>query len=521
MTREKEPRLSPHAIRCQPYTDGPWCFAYDPAHVGRLNELKAYEALLGVASGVDADRRLEELSHAGLVVAWELPADFVVVDVLVGRKLTSGQKAKAQWLNPQTSSLSVPSGRLRVETLNSLSFGPDEPTDEGCELEVGPGEYDVVLHRVNWALMDDDREDRPELPTDVLVLQPVRKKPRRRAARLSLAEAQGEDGAWLVAGALTASVFHGTTRAHAYDASIVHVNLRGSHAERMGLRFGHSIRLRAGGRELTVPFTGYLARRGMATYFGAEWYAEHLPDDAPTAGFTPYRASTPWLLDVERTALPTGVPVSVEVDTPWYATPDSHLGDHEVHAKGVAGRIVLVSPTCVILNVGWEQLHEAGVEDDDVLELTCGDETRRVYLKASSSQRLDERRREILTRLRPERVELEKAVTSAWSRVSQALTGKLAAEAEGADTAPWEDKLERERAEAERLKAELEATVPSPEELAPIPLLAESLTHWDDPEIQLLWLAPFVGDQHLFGASPGSRMRLTVSGKLGESDDEP
>jgi hypothetical protein len=462
MKDRKEARLSPHAIRCQPYTDGPWCFAYDPAHVERLNELRAYEALLGFASGVDADHRLEELSDAGLVVAWELPADFVVVDVLVGKKLTSGQKAKAEWLDPQASSLSVPSGRLRVETLNSLSFGPDEPTDEGCELKVAPGDYDVLLHRVNWALMDEVRDDRSALPTDVLVLQPAKKKPRRRAARLSLAEALGEDGAWLVEGTLTDSAFHGTTHAHAYDASIVHVNLRGAHAERMGLRFGHSIRLRAGGVALTVPFTGYLARRGMAAYFGAEWLDKHLREDAPSAGFAPYRGSAPWLLDVERTALPTGVPVTVEVVTPWYEMPDSHLGDHQVEKGDVSGRIVLVSPTCVILNVGWEQLHEARVEYDDVLELTCGDETRRVYLKASSGQRLDERRREILTGRRPEGKELE-----------------------------------------------------------PIPLLAESLTHWDDPEIQLLWLAPFVGDQHLFAALPGSRMRLTVGGKLGEGDDAP
>jgi hypothetical protein len=59
------------ALRCEPYSDGPWFFAYDPAHIATLTELKAYEALLGFASGGDADRRLEQITGSGLALACE------------------------------------------------------------------------------------------------------------------------------------------------------------------------------------------------------------------------------------------------------------------------------------------------------------------------------------------------------------------------------------------------------------------------------------------------------------------
>jgi hypothetical protein len=180
--------LHPRARRCEPYSDGPWFFAYDARHVERLRALGAYQALLGQASGAAGERRLEETAREGLALACETAQDRICVDVLAGKKLGAARKAKAAWLSPQRGWLSVPSGRLRIESLNNVSFGPDEPESEGCEVEVPAGDYDVVVHRVDWELIEvESHGERPELPTVFMELLPVgRKVPwrRRRASRL-------------------------------------------------------------------------------------------------------------------------------------------------------------------------------------------------------------------------------------------------------------------------------------------------------------------------------------------------
>ncbi|NWH05752.1 hypothetical protein [Desulfobacter latus] len=201
MVRQQKKLLNPHAMRCEPYNDGHWCFVYDAENLDSIRELGGYEAMIGEVVGVDAECWLERLTDRGLAVAWELGGDdAVVVDVLVEKVLNSGQKQKVQWLEPQYAYLNVPSGRLRIETLNSLAFSPDAPTDPGCEIKIPPGQYDMILHRVNWPLMDEDMEERPEVPTEFLVLRTIKKKgPIRKTARLTYSEALGDDGAWLKA----------------------------------------------------------------------------------------------------------------------------------------------------------------------------------------------------------------------------------------------------------------------------------------------------------------------------------
>ncbi|MGH7563627.1 MAG: hypothetical protein ACREK5_04295, partial [Gemmatimonadota bacterium] len=241
--------------------------------------------------------------------------------------LSAAGKKKATWVDPQRGYLRISTGRLRIDSLNSVPFGPDEPMDEGCELDAPAGEYDVVVHRVAFELMDegddeDDEEDKLDeetrLPGAVLELLPVGKKgPKTKAACLTLADARGEVGTWLIGGRVENGVFHGTTRAHEYNPSIIYVNLRGAHAEELGLCFGDTLELVAGDVRVSAPFTGYMARRGMEVYLGPEWYETHMRGVEIISGFSPFQASTPWLVDVEGSDLPSGEPVTATLGEPW------------------------------------------------------------------------------------------------------------------------------------------------------------------------------------------------------------
>jgi len=437
------------ARRCAPYNDGHWCFAYDRAHIPRLSELKAYEALIGFSASIEAEKLLMQLGDEGLALAWQLDHDGgVVVDVVVGKKITSGQKGKAQWLKPQGSYLSIPSGRLRIETLNSLSFGPDEKTGEGCEIEISPGDYDVTLNRVNWSLMDDSMDDQPEIPTEVIVLEPVKPKgPREKNASLLLDDALGEDGRWLKGGKVEGTVFTGTTRKIAWKPDIVYTNMRGAHAEEIGLAFGDTIRIEAGDSSLTLPFTGYMTRRGMNWYFGPDWYEGYFTNDTPLCTMEPWQASTPWLLAIENTDLPGEVSITARTAEPWYAL-DSLDRDFDIQPGSVTGRVVRVSSKVIILNFGWEEMHKAKIKYTDILEINCGGKARTVYLKASPGELLEKVR-------------------------------------DGYDP----------RAGA-------------------APLVAESMTHWNNAGRTLLYLEALVGDNHHFNEPAGSALILSVIGSV-------
>jgi hypothetical protein len=491
MSRQQKKLLNPHAMRCELYNDGHWCFVYDAENLDLIRELGGYEAMTGEAVGVDAKCRLERLADRGLSVAWELGGDdAVVVDVLVDKVLSSGQKQKAQWLEPQHAYLSVPSGRLRIETLNSLAFSYDAPTDPGCEIRILPGQYDMILHRVNWPLMDEDMEDRPEMPTEFLVLRTIKKKgPIRKTARLTYSEALGDDGAWLMEGKLEGSLFSGMTRACVTDTSSVYINLRESHAEQMDLRFGKTVELTADQRTVSVPFIACMSLRGIAHYFGADWRAAHILPGAPFAGLAPLDGSPPWLLKVAESGLPADAQVSVRIGKPWCELPDINMDTCRTSRGAITCTVAWVLPRCILLNATWDHILKAKIQFGDVLELRLGTISRTTYLYCNPKAFLEEARDQILSSARPERAELKK---------------KIEAVQDG-------DKIPDVYTVLSELQAQLDALVPEPEELDAVPLLLKYVEISISPERQMLILSPFVCDRHGLKIKPGNRLELVVS----------
>jgi hypothetical protein len=491
MSRQQKRLLNSYAIRCEVYNDGHWCFVYDAENLDLIRELGGYGAMIGEAVGVDVESRLERLADRGLAVAWELGGDdAVVVDVLVDKVLSSKQKQKAQWLEPQYAYLNVPSGRLRIETLNSLAFNPDGHEDPGCEINIPPGQYDMILHRVNWPLMDEDMEVRPEVPTEFLVLRTIKNKgPFRKTARLTYSEALGEDGAWLMEGELEGSLFTGMTRACVTDTSSVYINLRGSHAEQMDLKFGKTVELTAGQTTVSVPFIACMSLRGIAQYFGSDWRTAHIPQGAPYAGLSPLDGSPPWLLKVVESELPVDTKVIARVGKPWCELPEINTDSCRTSRGSITCTVAWVLPRCILLNATWDHILKAKIQFGDVLELRMGTVSRTTYLHCNPKAFLAEAREQILTAARPERAELKKKI-----------------EAVQAD-----NKIPDVYTALSELQAQLDALVPEPEELDAVPLLLKYVEISINPESKMLILSPFVCDRHGLKIKQGDRLELVVS----------
>src|SRR5262249_52471095 len=88
---------------------------------------------------------------AGAVVAYQLYQDDTeVIEIAVGPPLSAAEMKNLPFTRPQQARLSLPSGRLRIESWNSLAISDDGGGEKGGRLQVLPGDYVLTLHRVDF-----------------------------------------------------------------------------------------------------------------------------------------------------------------------------------------------------------------------------------------------------------------------------------------------------------------------------------------------------------------------------------
>jgi hypothetical protein len=107
------------------YNDGLMVFLYDESNRGRLEPL-------GAALVHGEDGAIAKIAADRLLVAYELPEDDPIrVAFSVGKPPGAKEKKGRAWRKPQVTQLALPSGRLCVESLNSLRIDPAQPPAEG------------------------------------------------------------------------------------------------------------------------------------------------------------------------------------------------------------------------------------------------------------------------------------------------------------------------------------------------------------------------------------------------------
>lgn len=157
--RKRKTETRPGATRLSVYNEGLCVYVHDDGHdkeiramlgsgkYGELSNNTFYDSLSIPAFGAVVAKR-------GLAFSFELDQDDEIeIEVVVGPPLTSERLADAHWMEPQLTWLHLPSGRLRVDTPNTMPLDPDPGEDPGGVAAVPPGNYEARLYRVDWPAM--------------------------------------------------------------------------------------------------------------------------------------------------------------------------------------------------------------------------------------------------------------------------------------------------------------------------------------------------------------------------------
>jgi hypothetical protein len=162
------------------YNEGLLVFLYDEASVGSLGA--AADALHDFRSLYEwqSEPRLRRLADKNRVVVYELDQDGGLdIEVLVGPPLQKRELAHARWHPPQATRLSLTSGNLFIDSVNSfrpgvpwIEPGSDHAPDPGATIAVPPGEYVLTVHRLFTEQMRTEGIATKSHPSEVVVLSP-------------------------------------------------------------------------------------------------------------------------------------------------------------------------------------------------------------------------------------------------------------------------------------------------------------------------------------------------------------
>lgn len=241
-------------------------FLYDESHAQRI-EARNPSLLEGFGEDDADDEVLLKLARQGTLVAYEkIQDDDLDIDVIVGRRLTRKELAQGLWLEPQEGFIRLPSGRLRIDSYNSLGIGPEEPDADGVVVEVKPGDYVVTLYRLDLLALDDadldDADVDPEdLPDEVIVLTDAKKanKPTPLRAMLRVPQETTDLPDWVGQYTIDGHTFRGLVRFDP-DFDGFYLNLNPDAAAALDLRAEMRIELEVEGA----------SRRYEAVYLGEE-----------------------------------------------------------------------------------------------------------------------------------------------------------------------------------------------------------------------------------------------------------
>ncbi len=172
--KQKLAAIRPGGRRFEVYNEALCVYLYDESHTETLRKLidnkgNPHETFYDNLS-TPAFAKAVAAKH--LALAYELQQDDeVFVEVIVGPPLTDNELAVARWLPVQRSQLSLPSGRMRIDSPNTMPLDEEDPEDNGAVCEVPADDYVFNLYRVDWT--DCERDGiKYKGPGEVIVLSP-------------------------------------------------------------------------------------------------------------------------------------------------------------------------------------------------------------------------------------------------------------------------------------------------------------------------------------------------------------
>jgi hypothetical protein len=371
--------------------EGLLVFLYDEKSRGEI-ERQDPEIVHGV---IEPDsERLKAL--AGKLVVYELDQeDRIKLGVAVGDPLTTKEKRGLPWRKLQVTRLSLPSGKLCIESFDSLRLGGEAPACEGARLTVRPGDYTLTLQRVDVERL----EGRYDGPREVIALTPARQKAVRSPVYLAFADAPRAP--WAGRYKIDQGAFQGEL-IHAEPDGGFSLNLDAGAAGKLGIQRGAHLIIEHEGVRLDAYYQAGIDPEQWASALGprlflaararypkllrayldrsrltAEWARD--PQNPYEEGGI-YRGY--WLLRVAPfegaaaglepiRALKRGAQLVVRAEKPFAAPPDlSWQGRARLDGELVRAQVIDARHSSLQLNVGPELERLLRLKKGGVLELT-------------------------------------------------------------------------------------------------------------------------------------------------------
>ena len=381
MTQRIRPESNSHFL----HNDGDVIFLYDEGSTDLLSTQEATRIILG--DDEEKDQRLKQITQESLIVCYQLIQDDErQIEVVVGEPLTAKEKKVAKWHKAQKSMLNLPSGRLRVESYNSLSLSKNKKTHEGWTVDVQPGSYLLTLHRINWEEMESGEESDPRHPDEFITLTPIEStKPTKLMSFLSTADLFGDKAAWELEYSIKDGVFHGLGMPKFKDDTIVNFTLTA--AKSMGIRIGEILHIQTPDYEADFLYFGRKGSRQIIHLFGQQAYEAAIAE-TPLYTNIAYSSIPGSLLmglsgpDKAKYRVPAeGTPVTITRTGchPFPELDNDLFNQIEVRDGEVVGRVLFVHDLAIITNLNPVLLKPYGYKPGQPLLLNWKDQTRRVF----------------------------------------------------------------------------------------------------------------------------------------------
>ena len=270
--------------RVEVYNEGLAVFLHDPSNAPEFLRLKP-ESFLGMrGSEPSKDKALKQVVERGLLVTYTLRQDDpIVVDVCVGAPLSKLEikQCGVPLMKPSQTVISLPSGRLRIDTANTFRLGAEPQSyvedyvkehghppndddlnafgllDKSGEISVPPGDYVITLYRVDFERLDDDPDDGEyDGPGEFITLTPAGEIERPKRIPVVLEYGAGHARVFgLRACKVVDGVFYGIMIGGCIS------NFSWPHAAKLGLRRGQKIAIEHDGKPYEAVYLGGIEPR--------------------------------------------------------------------------------------------------------------------------------------------------------------------------------------------------------------------------------------------------------------------
>ena len=396
MARKKlKPVIRENAVPVYVYNEGLVVYLYDEANTAKLKSLLQKHRLLknDFFNNLHAKKFRDIVTREALCVAYTLEQDDPVsAEVGTGSPLTQEELKIARWLEPQTARLSLPSGRLRIDTPNTMPLDPDPRDDPGATVEVEPGEYVLTLYRIDWAEMR-RAGIKKKVPDEFLLLTPIQHAKGNVAGGAILEFPLRQEKDWVKDYQVDQKHFDGKLYFYGYWEGF-YINLERSAAKQLGLRRGNRLRIETERLQIDALFLGDFKHEDFFAFYGKEKVEDRIKSFKEFAFGEWKKMEGRDILHFIRQKttravmeryMDTWIPVRMVVlPEQWeMPEPDKMGGAVRVNRDAILGTVMTGTDLDALLTIKDSDLQEWNLAHGDLMTLICGDEIRTLVFSES------------------------------------------------------------------------------------------------------------------------------------------